>query len=187
MVGRRETRATRYRSVTLGAQVVGLVGCYYLLPLFGPSSGALVWLRAAAAALLLGAALALVTREIAREVRADASDVHVHRLLMATVAGVVCFALVDFVIARTDATQFPGLATKTDALYFAMSTLTTVGFGDVHAEGQLARVVVTAQLAFNVVVLASAARALARGVTGRSRTDPAAGVLRPTGTPPEAE
>lgn len=67
--------------------------------------------------------------------------------------------------------QFVGLATKTDALYyFALTTLTMVGFGDVHAAGQLARALVIVQLLFNVVVLASAARVLSRGIAARTRT-----------------
>ena len=33
--------------------------------------------------------------------------------------------------------QFAGLHTRVDALYFTMSTIATVGFGDVHATGQV--------------------------------------------------
>jgi hypothetical protein len=41
-------------------------------------------------------------------------------------------------------------------LYFALTTLAAVGF-DVHAHSQIARRPVVVQMAFNVVVLASAA------------------------------
>jgi voltage-gated potassium channel len=99
----------------------------------------------------------------------------VDRLLLAAVAGVICFALIDYAITRSDETQFAGLQTRTDALYFAVTTLATVGFGDVHAQGQLARQVVTVQMVFNVVVLASAARVLTRGISQRSRTSRRAG------------
>ena len=37
--------------------------------------------------------------------------------------------------------------------------MTTVGYGDVHAEGQLARALVCALIVFNVVVVASLVRA----------------------------
>ena len=52
--------------------------------------------------------------------------------------------------------QFADLHTKTDAVYFSVSTLATVGFGDVHAVGQLARAAVTLQMLFNLVFLDTA-------------------------------
>ena len=52
--------------------------------------------------------------------------------------------------------QFAELHDKTDALYFNISTLATVGFGDVHAVGQLARAAVTLQIVFNLVFLGAA-------------------------------
>ena len=55
------------------------------------------------------------------------------------------FALGYYALEQGDAGQFAEMATKTDALYFTMSTLGTVGFGDVHATGQLARVLVTSR------------------------------------------
>jgi peptidoglycan/LPS O-acetylase OafA/YrhL len=151
------------------------VACYYLVPLFVTSSPGRFWLRAAAAAFLLAGALWLVIRTVAHEARTDDVEIRVDRLLLAAVAGVICFALTDYAIARSDETQFAGLRTKTDALYFAVTTLATVGFGDVHAQGQLARQVVTVQMVFNLVVLASAARGLTRGISRRSETRSRAG------------
>lgn len=153
----------------------GLVGCYYLVPLFDTSSAGRQWLRAAGAALLLVAALWLVVRTVAHEARAEDAEIRLDPLLLAAVAGVICFALADYAIARHDETQFAGLRTRTDALYFAVTTLATVGFGDVHAQGQLARQVVTVQMVFNLVVLAGAARVLTRGISQRSRAGRRAG------------
>ncbi|MFD2354494.1 potassium channel family protein [Nonomuraea ferruginea] len=75
-------------------------------------------------------------------------------------AGVVLFALADYNVAYWREGEFAGLETRTDALYFAVSTLATVGFGDVHAQGQLARGLVLVQMAFNLIVLATAATLL---------------------------
>lgn len=158
------------RRIRLLAHVLLIVGLYYLLPVLEPMSSALVWLRAAAATLLLILGVWLVGRQVVQQVRADCDDVRLDRLLLAVVTGVVFFALADFVVAQISEGQFVGLATKTDALYFALTTLTTVGFGDVHAAGQLARALVIVQLLFNVVVLASAARVLSRGIAARTRT-----------------
>jgi hypothetical protein len=41
-----------------------------------------------------------------------------------------------------------------------MSTVLTIGYGDVHAHGQLARGVVLVQMVFDVVVLAAGATTL---------------------------
>jgi hypothetical protein len=171
---------TRRRSRSLlVVEAAGLIGFYYLVPVDGGSAGNR-WLRGGAATVLLGLALWLVVRAVVRQVRAHDDEVELDHLMLAAVAGVVCFALADYVIARADPAQFEGLATKTDALYFTLSTLITVGFGDVHAQAQLARAVVIVQMAFNVVVLATAARTLTRGLSERSRRLRASG---PAGDP----
>ena len=48
------------------------------------------------------------------------------------------------------------------SVYWAITTMTTVGFGDVHAEGQVARGLVSGLIVFNVVVVASLVRAHTR-------------------------
>ena len=65
------------------------------------------------------------------------------------------FALGYYALEQGDPDQFAEMSTKTDALYFTMSTLGTVGFGDVHATGQLARVLVTIQIVFDLVFVAA--------------------------------
>ncbi|MBI5028828.1 MAG: two pore domain potassium channel family protein [Actinobacteria bacterium] len=60
-----------------------------------------------------------------------------------------------FLLAVSDPGQFTGLATRLDALYLSMATVSTVGFGDVSATGQAARAVVTVQMAFNLAFVAS--------------------------------
>jgi voltage-gated potassium channel len=64
--------------------------------------------------------------------------------------------------------QMNGLTTPLDALYFTMTTLMTIGFGDISAESQLARGTVLIQMFFSVVVLTASVRllsSLTRGVT----------------------
>ena len=71
---------------------------------------------------------------------------------------VVFFAFGYYLLARHD--PHPGRAglhTRIDALYFAMSTMSTIGFGDVHAAGQAARVLVIAQIVFDLVFVGAAA------------------------------
>ena len=63
-------------------------------------------------------------------------------------------SLTFFLLNQTYPDQISGLGAGTDALYFTLSTMTTVGFGDIHAEGQFARALVCVLLVFNVVVVA---------------------------------
>ena len=63
--------------------------------------------------------------------------------------------------------QIVGLRTPLDAAYFTMTTLMTIGFGDIAAQGQLARGVVLIQMIFTVVLLSSSVRlftSLTRGI-----------------------
>ncbi len=64
--------------------------------------------------------------------------------------------------------QITGMSTALDSLYFTMTTLLTIGFGDIAAEGQLARGTVLVQMFFSVIVLSASLRllqSLTRAVT----------------------
>ena len=56
--------------------------------------------------------------------------------------------------------QIIGMSTPLDALYFTMTTLMTIGFGDIAAQGQLARGTVLVQMFFSVLVLSASVRLL---------------------------
>ena len=66
-----------------------------------------------------------------------------------------------FMVLSEDPGQVDGLETKVDAVYFTVTTLSTVGTGDIHAAGQAARVVATIQILINLTVLGIAVRLLA--------------------------
>lgn len=61
-----------------------------------------------------------------------------------------------------------GIATRTGALYFALTTLTAVGYGDIHL-GQLGRGLVVAQMLFNLVVVASGANLFVREIKAQGQ------------------
>lgn len=119
---------------------------------------------------LLGiAALAwAIVEQVKRQLHSRSEDVHTLVMLLVLVAMV--FALGFFVLETHLPGQVSGVSTRTDALYFTLSTLTTVGYGDVHASGQLARGLVILQLVFNAVFVG----ALVSTVVGtiRSRRAP---------------
>jgi voltage-gated potassium channel len=73
---------------------------------------------------------------------------------------VLFFATAFYVLQLSQPEQFTGVGTRLDAFYFALSVVSTVGFGDVHADGQAARAVVSAQILFNLLVVSLAVAAV---------------------------
>jgi voltage-gated potassium channel len=63
------------------------------------------------------------------------------------------FATAYFLMTRAEPTSFTEVLTRTDALYFTVSVFTTVGFGDIAAKGEAARLVVTAQMLLDLLVV----------------------------------
>ncbi|MCH7232266.1 potassium channel family protein [Glycomyces sp. L485] len=121
------------------------------------------------AAMLLTLALA-IRWEALRQLREP--DAPLGGLVVGIIAGVLVFALIDYSIATNRPDEFTGLETRVDALYFALTVLLTVGFGDITAQGQVARAVLSVQMVFNVVGLAGSASLLARRLADRaSRSD----------------
>ncbi len=98
-------------------------------------------------------------------------DAAIHGLVLLLVLVVAVFAGGYVLLERASPGQVAGLDTRLDSLYFTLSVLTSVGFGDVHASGQIARGVVAVQLVFDVVLVAAVAGTLAKRF--RERPGPA--------------
>jgi hypothetical protein len=128
--------------------VVVLTVVYYLLPVPGRMRNA-SWAVLFSVGVIVLAALIVVS--VGRLLRAG-PDVGVRLLVLLICLAVLFFSWTDVLLAKEPG-QFADLHTKTDAVYFSVTTLATVGFGDVHASGQLARAAVTLQILFNLVFL----------------------------------
>lgn len=110
------------------------------------------------AGVVLGvAALAAAVVIVASEARGARRHLSGWHLVLVLEVVLVVFSFVYYMIADNDPDQFAGMVTRLDALYFATTTTATVGFGDVHASGQVARGVVTAHMVFNIVFIAAVA------------------------------
>ena len=105
----------------------------------------------------------LIVRQFRLELEGGA-DYRVDGLLASIFGVVITFSFGFYLLARNDPGQVSGLHTRVDSLYFTVSTLTTVGFGDIHASGQAARVLVLVQMAFNLVFITTAATLLSNRV-----------------------
>ena len=63
------------------------------------------------------------------------------------------FATTYFLMGRALSTNFTEPLTRTDALYFTVTVFATVGFGDISAKSEAARLVVTVQMLLNLLLL----------------------------------
>ena len=88
------------------------------------------------------------------------------------------FATTYFVMEHTAVSSFTEALTRTDALYFSVTTLATVGYGDIAAKSGSARVVVTVQMVLDLLLLGLVVRVFLNAVK-RSRQREAA--PRPAG------
>jgi voltage-gated potassium channel len=156
------TPSLRVRLV-LVAEIALLVVGYFIVPITEQSLGR----RLAFYGLGIALVIAIIVRQTRRHMRGASLSVRLDSLVLAIVLSALLFALTYAAIQEVYPEQFAGISTRVDALYFSVSTVATVGFGDVHASGQLARTIVTAQMVFNVVVVATAASVVSRTLAAR--------------------
>lgn len=145
--------------------VVVATAAYFLVPVPGrmrESSWAALFSCGTA---VLGLLIVLAIRRLL----GAGERVRVRALVLLLVLTVLWFAWCDDSVARLPG-QFADLSTKTDGVYFTVSTLATVGFGDVHPVGQLARSAVTVQMVFNLVFLGAAIGVISGFVRTRARS-----------------
>jgi hypothetical protein len=149
---------------------VGLVVAYYVLP-FDERTSAGAWVL-----LLLGllAVVLLFLWEVRNIMRSPHPRLKAVEALSATlVLYLVLFAAVYGLLDQSTPGTFSERLTRTDALYFTLTTFSTVGFGDITARTQAGRVVVMAQMAGGLLLVGVAARVLVSAVEeGLRRRDP---------------
>ena len=135
-----------------------LLSAYFLLPLhqFGPHRPLFSWMVFLGALGVVAVLLLLQIRDVLLQ-RSSAQPGFVIPLLMLVTVHV--FSAGYLALSRHPGAM-KGLETRVDALYFTTATLATVGYGDVVAVGQSARLVVVLQLAYSVVFLTAAGAAL---------------------------
>jgi voltage-gated potassium channel Kch len=94
------------------------------------------------------------------------------RLVLLLEIVMLVFALLYFTLAVKVDDQMYGIHTRLDALYFTVTTMTTVGYGDIHPVGQLARAICTIHLVFDLVFIAAFAGLVRRTVSTRVAPPP---------------
>ena len=146
--GRRRLAVTA--AVRTGLTIALVVALYFLLPLdHGSNAGAV-------AELVLGVLVltAILVWQIQRIVGSDHPISRAVEALALTVPlYVLLFATTYFLMARANQSSFGVPLSRTDAMYFSSTVFTTVGFGDITAKSETARLVVTIQMWLDLVFL----------------------------------
>jgi hypothetical protein len=151
-----------------------LVVIYYLLPLNRSSTPVAVTM------LIIG--LVALTGLLAYQVRAITRSPFpllrgVEGLATSIPLFLLLFAATYVVLATISANSFSQPLSRSDAIYFTVTVFATVGFGDITAKTEVARLVVTGQMIADLIVLGVGVRVLLSAVQrGRQR--------QPTGTVP---
>ena len=150
-------RAALRTTITLAV----VVAAYFLAPM-DRAIGAATMAELVLAALVLVGVIAWQVRQIhrsehpgARAVEAIAFTLPVYILL---------FATSYYLMERANATTFAQPLSRIDSMYFSVAVFTTVGFGDIAAKTQAARVVVTFQMILNLVIVGVVLRLLVNAI-----------------------
>ena len=150
-----------------------LVALYYLLPLDHSSTGTAVTVLVIGLVVFIG----LVAFHVRAITRSQFPGLRaIEALAISVPLFVLLFASSYVVMATMSASNFGGRLTHTDGLYFTVTVLSTVGFGDITAKTQAARLVVTGQMIADLVIFALAVKVVVGAVSrGRQARDVSSG------------
>jgi voltage-gated potassium channel len=168
---RRRARTVLLTLLRALGSTIGLVAIYYLLPLDRASVEATVAILGVG---LLGL-VALVAYQVRSIMKATYPALRAFGAL-ATSAPLflLLFAGTYFVTSGISVANFSEPMTRTDALYFTVTIFATVGFGDIVAVSEGARVLVMGQMVVDVIIVGIGAKIIVDAVQygrGRQVTD----------------
>ena len=154
-----------------------LVAIYYLLPLDHSSTWVAVTILVIGLVVLIGLVVFQVRSIVVsrfpglRGVEALATSIPLFLLL---------FASTYVVMDTISASNFSEPVTRTDALYFTVTVFSTVGFGDITAKTEAARLVVTGQMIADLVVIGLGLKVIVGAVKrGRQQQPTGAAAAQP--------
>jgi voltage-gated potassium channel len=143
------------------ATVALVVAIYFVLPMDHAIDAATV------TELVLGVLVlfAIIAWQIRQIIRSDHPNIRAVEALAFTVPlYVLLFATTYFLMAHAQMAAFGGPLTRTDAMYFSSTVFTTVGFGDIAAKSQGARLIVTSQMWLDLLILGLVVRLVVNAV-----------------------
>ena len=148
---------------------------YYLLPLNHSSTWAAATILVVGLVLFIG----LVAFQVRSIVRSRFPGLRAIEALATSIPlFLLLFASTYVVLTTISAGNFSQPLSRTDAIYFTVTVFATVGFGDITAKTEVARLVVTGQMLADLIVLGLGVRVLLSAVQ-RGRQRPPAGTVPP--------
>jgi heme/copper-type cytochrome/quinol oxidase subunit 2 len=140
---------------------VALVAIYYLLPLDHSSH----WAAVTMLVIGLAALITLITFQVRRIIASPFPGLRALEALATSVPlFLLLFASTYVVMATLAAGNFSQPMTRTNALYFTVTVFATVGFGDITAKTEAARLVVTGQMIVDLIIIGFGARVIVGAV-----------------------
>jgi ion channel len=164
---RPSSRRIAWTVIRVTVSAAALVALYYLLPLDHASTPAAVTI------LLIGLAgfIALVAVQVRLIIRSPFPALRAVEALATSIPlFLLLFAGTYVVLAALSAANFGGHLSHTDGLYFTVTVFSTVGFGDITAKTEPARLVVTGQMITDLIILGLAIKIIV-GAVKRGRAD----------------
>ena len=148
---------------------VVMVALYYVLPLDVRSETAVFVVLVVGLALLAG----MIAWQAQAIIRSDYPGIRaVQALASTTPLFLLLFASTYFVLSLDDAAMFTEPLSRSDSLYFTVTIFATVGFGDISAQAETSRLVVTTQMLLDLVVLGLGIQVILGAVkTGKANVD----------------
>jgi len=147
---RQRRRLVLETTVRVIATVTVLVVLYYVLPFDRSADVATV------AEIVVGCVvlIAIITWQVRMVTRSRYPGPRAVEALAFTIPlYLLLFATIYYLMGHATATSFTQSLTRTDALYFSVTVFTTVGFGDITAKSETARLVVTMQMVLDLLLL----------------------------------
>ena len=144
-----------------------VVAIYFLVPMDRPIDTVTV-LELVLGSLVLFAVIVWQIRQIVRSKHPGIRAVE--GLAFTLPLFILLFATTYYLMDHANATTFARPLTRIDSMYFSATVFTTVGFGDITARGQGARVLVTIHMMLDLVVVGLVIRLVVNAVkVGRQR------------------
>jgi len=166
--GQRRSLAVRLVLRSLIVAILLFVA-YYTLPMDRPERSGLI-------VLIIG--IAVMALVLSWQVRAIMGSPYPRlRAFETLTVGIplllIVFASAYFMIQNADPDSFTQPLRKTDALYFTITVFSTVGFGDITAKTEIARILVSIQMMFDLAVFGLVAKLIFGAVEVALKRKPA--------------
>jgi len=146
-----------------------LVAIYYVLPLDHSST----WIAATILILGLIGFVALVVFQVLWIIRSQFPGLKALEALATSLPlFILLFSGTYVVLAAVSASNFGEKLTHTDALYFTVTVFSTVGFGDITAKSQGARLLVTGQMFTDLLIIGIGVKIILGAVTRSRKRQP---------------